>query len=110
MSWPLVSDFSRMIKTPKVALRDPALRTCRIELDGLGQPKARSGNFATVFRAYREDGSELALRVFNRGVDARREAYLSRGRFVEQRQISSLVPLVLMKKGSAPPTASSIPC
>jgi len=99
MSWPLVSDFSRMIKTPKVALRDPALRTCRIELDPLGQPRARSGNFATVFRAYREDGSEIALRVFNRAIDARREAYLARSRYIEQRQISSLVPFSYDEKG-----------
>ncbi|MCE9553172.1 MAG: hypothetical protein K8T91_07310, partial [Planctomycetes bacterium] len=47
----------------------------------------------------REDGSELALRVFNRGVDARREAYLARSRYVEQRQISSLVPFSFDEKG-----------
>ena len=71
MSWPLVSDFSRMLQTPKVAFRDVALRECMVEMDQMGQPKPRSGNFATVYRGYYLDRREFAIRVFNRKTDER---------------------------------------
>jgi len=98
-TWPLISDFSRMLKTPKFAFRDPQLRDCRIEMDQLGQPKARSGNFATVFRATQPDGSEFAVRVFNRSGDERRERYQQVHEYVENRPISSLVRFHYDEKG-----------
>ncbi len=91
MSWPLISDFSRMLQTPKVAFRKPELRECTIEKDALGQPKARSGNFATVFKGFYPDGRALAVRVFNRQGDDRRERYASVCRYLEDLPVSSLV-------------------
>ncbi len=82
MSWPLICDFSRMLQNPQVAFRDPALKACTVEMDNLGHPRARRGNFATVDRGYRPDGSMLAIRVFNRRADQRREAYEIKARYL----------------------------
>lgn len=91
MSWPLITDFSRMLQNPRVAFRDPSLRECQIELNALGQPKARSGNFATVYKAYKLDGSEFAVRVFNRRTEERRERYQLVSEYLKARHLSCLV-------------------
>ncbi|MCU0979473.1 MAG: AarF/UbiB family protein, partial [Pirellulaceae bacterium] len=90
-SWPLISDFSRVLQNPQVAFRDPDLRNCTVEMNQLGQPKARSGNFATVYRGYRPDGSEFAIRIFNRRQDERLEHYRTISDFLENRTVSSIV-------------------
>jgi len=99
MSWPLISDFSRMLQTPKVAFRDTSLRECSVEKDNLGQPKARSGNFATVFKGFRPDGSSFAIRVFNRQADTRRERYQEVSRYLEDLAVSSLVRFEYDERG-----------
>ncbi len=90
-SWPLISDFSRVLQNPQVAFRDPDLRNCTVEMNQLGQPKARSGNFATVYRGYRPDGSEFAIRIFNRRQDERLEHYRTISDYLENRVVSSIV-------------------
>lgn len=90
-SWPLISDFSRMLQNPQVAFRAPELKQCSVELNQLGQPKARSGNFATVYRGYRPDSSEFAIRIFNRRQDDRLEHYRTISAYLEHRAISSIV-------------------
>ena len=103
-SWPLVSDFARMLKTPKAAFRDPALRECTIETNHLGQPKPRSGNFATVYKAIRPDGRALAVRTFNRRSEHRRERYQQVSEFLKnhaasQTAVNSLVGFEYDEKG-----------
>jgi serine/threonine protein kinase len=99
MSWPLVTDFSRMLQTPKMAFRDPVLRECTVEKNHLGQPKPRSGNFATVYRGYRPDGSEFAIRVFNRQADLRLERYQAVHNYLKDRSIWSIVNFSYDEKG-----------
>lgn len=99
MSWPLISDFSRMIRNPSVAFKDPDLKSCEIECDQLGQPKPRSGNFATVYRAFCADGSERAIRVFNRRAEERRERYAACSRFLEANPLHSLVRFTYAENG-----------
>ncbi|MEK6234380.1 MAG: hypothetical protein N2C14_06690, partial [Planctomycetales bacterium] len=99
MSWPLVADFARMLQKPAVAFRDPQLKQCRIEMDHLGQPKPRSGNFATVYRAYRPDGSEFAVKVFNRRADQRMDRYQVAGDYFKDRNVSCMVPFEYHDKG-----------
>jgi hypothetical protein len=92
-SWPLISHFASMLKNPQVGFRDPELKQCSVEMNQLGQPKARSGNFATVYRGFRPDGSEFAIRVFNRRQDERLEHYRTISDYLENRSISSIVAL-----------------
>jgi len=90
-SWPLISDFARVLQNPQIAFRDPELRHCSVEMNQLGQPKARSGNFATVYRGYRPDGREFAIRIFNRRQDERLEHYRTISQYLENREVSSIV-------------------
>ncbi len=90
-TWPLISHFASMLKNPQVGFRDPELKQCSVEMNQLGQPKARSGNFATVYRGFRPDGGEFAIRVFNRRQDERLEHYRTISEYLENRSISSIV-------------------
>ncbi|MCY2988353.1 MAG: AarF/UbiB family protein [Planctomycetota bacterium] len=98
-SWPLISDFARMLQNPQVAFRAPELKTCSVEMNQLGQPKPRSGNFATVYRGYRPDGSEFAIRIFNRRQDERIEHYRTISEYLEQRTLSSIVKFEYDERG-----------
>ncbi|MCL4203132.1 MAG: hypothetical protein KJ000_11580 [Pirellulaceae bacterium] len=60
-------------------------------MNHLGQPKARSGNFATVYRGFRPDGKEFAIRVFNRRQDERLEHYRTISEYLQDRSMSSMV-------------------
>ncbi len=99
MSWPLISDFSRVIRNPKVAFKDPDLKACEVEVDHLGQPRPRSGNFATVYRGFCADGSELAIRVFNRRADERRERYAACSEFFKEHPLHCMLPFHYAEKG-----------
>lgn len=98
-SWPLISDYARVLQNPQVAFRDAELRRCTVEMNQLGQPKARSGNFATVYRGYRLDGSEFAIRVFNRRQDERLGHYRTVSEYLEHRAVSSVVQFHYDERG-----------
>ena len=98
-SWPLISDYARVLQNPQVAFRDAELRRCTVEMNQLGQPKARSGNFATVYRGYRPDGSEFAIRVFNRRQDERLGHYRTVSEYLEHRAVSSVVQFHYDERG-----------
>ncbi len=98
-SWPLISDIARVLQNPQVAFRDPELRQCTVEMNQLGQPKARSGNFATVYRGYRPDGREFAIRVFNRRQDERLEHYQTISDYLGNRAVSSIVHFEYDERG-----------
>ena len=90
-AWPLISDFAAVLQNPRIAFRDQQYRTATVEMNQTGQPKARSGNFATVYRGYQPDGSEFAIRIFNRRQDQRLEHYQTISRYLETRSVSSIV-------------------
>ena len=91
MAWPLLSHFANMLKNPHVGFSDPELKQCTVEMNHLGQPKARSGNFATVYRGFGPDGNEFAIRVFNRRQDERLEHYRTISEYLQDRAIASIV-------------------
>jgi len=98
-TWPLISDFARMVQNPQVAFRAPELKQCTVEMNHLGQPKARSGNFATVYRGFRADGKSFAIRVFNRRQDERLEHYRTVSEYLDQRAVSSIVKFDYDERG-----------
>jgi len=98
-SWPLISHFASMLKNPQVGFHNAELKQCSVEMNQLGQPKARSGNFATVYRGFRPDGSEFAIRVFNRRQDERLEHYRTISDYLENRSISSIVAFEYDERG-----------
>ncbi len=88
-----------MLQNPQIAFRDLRLRECRIEMDRLGQPRPRSGNFATVYRANLPDGTALAVKVFNRRAEERRERYRAISADLEQHRPEAVVRFEYDERG-----------
>ena len=99
MSWPIPSHFSKMLQNPQIAFRDPQLQACAIERDEHGQPRARAGAFANVYKGTLADRSNVALRVFTRAADERRERYAAISRYLMQHKLRSLVHFDYQEKG-----------
>ena len=107
--WPLITDFARMLQTPKVAFRDAELKTCAVEKNNLGQPKPRSGNFATVYKGFKGIGEEFAIRVFNRAADERRERYQEVADYLKNKSVPWLVGFKYDEKGIRAPDGKMYP-
>ncbi len=91
MSWPLPSDLRAALKNPRVAFRDPRLQACGIETTAGGEPRARSGSSAVVYKAISPDGAPLALRTFNTELFERRERYDEIAKYLQGHKPSCLV-------------------
>lgn len=91
MTWPTPADFCQALQNPAAAFRDARLRKCEIERNALRQPRPRSGQFATVYRALLPDQSWAAVRTFNTESRQRRERYEIISRYLQGRSLQSLV-------------------
>ncbi|MFO0375672.1 MAG: hypothetical protein ACK51N_01355, partial [bacterium] len=74
MLWPQDIDYLNALQNPATAFNDPALRQGTVEIDPLGMPKARSGNFAIVFKL-ETGGHAWAIRCFKRELYDREQRY-----------------------------------
>ncbi|MCG8586265.1 MAG: AarF/UbiB family protein, partial [Pirellulales bacterium] len=102
--WPLVSEFTTVLQTPKIAFRDQELKQCHIERNSLGQPRPWSGKFATVFHGTLPNERSLAIRIFNGRSDERRERYAAISDYLAMRNLSSLVSFDYVDNGIRCPT------
>jgi hypothetical protein len=92
MAWPLASHFSAMLQTPKLAFRDAALQTCRVEKDAMNQPRPWSGSFAVVYKGINvENGRPFAIRVFTTESPERRERYDRISEYLRTHKLPCLV-------------------
>ena len=91
MPWPLASDFQTILQDPKIAFRDPYLRSCAIERDVRGQPRAWAGSFAVVYKGIDPAGNPLAIRTFSTESPQRRGRYEQIGEFLAKRRLDCLV-------------------
>jgi serine/threonine protein kinase len=99
MVWPLASHFSSMLQNPQVAFRDPELKKCQIERNDQNQPRPRAGQFAVVYRALMANGGSMCVRVFTSETPERRERYEAVSKYLESRQLQSLVHFKYHDKG-----------
>ena len=76
---------------PRIAFRDPYLRSCSIERDALGQPRAWAGSFAVVYKGIDETGNPLAIRVFSTESPQRRGRYEQITEYLANRRLDCLV-------------------
>ena len=65
MAWPTDQEYNEAIQNPKTAFEDTELRSGSVECSATGIPKARSGNFATVYKVV-SDGVPFAVKCFRR--------------------------------------------
>ncbi len=91
MPWPLASDFQTILQNPRIAFRDPYLRSCSIEKDVRGQPRAWSGSFAVVYKGIDESGNPVAIRVFSTESPHRHARYEKIGDYLRNRRVACLV-------------------
>lgn len=63
MAWPSPQDYNEAVQNPAFAFFDDQLRCAAPELNSLGLPKPRCGNFASVYRLL-SAGSDFAVRCF----------------------------------------------
>src|ERR1022692_2744020 len=63
MPWPSDQDYNEAIQNPRVAFADSELQSGQTELNPMSLPKARSGNFATVYKVV-TNGGTWAVRCF----------------------------------------------
>lgn len=63
MRWPSDQDYNEAIQNPKTAFDDADLQSGVVESYATGIPKARSGNFASVYKVL-ANGSSYAVKCF----------------------------------------------
>ncbi len=73
VSWPSPQDFQEAMQIPQLRLADPELKTGQPELDALGLPRPRSGNFASVYHLMLASTTHVAVRCFLNRVETDRE-------------------------------------
>ncbi|MGA2067057.1 MAG: serine/threonine-protein kinase [Thermoguttaceae bacterium] len=91
MAWPLPSHFQASLQNPRIAFRDPELRSCSFEENALGQPRPWAGNFAVVYKGTGADGTSRAVRVFSTESPQRRERYDCVAEYLTARKLPCLV-------------------
>src|SRR5438105_9120604 len=78
MGWPQPTDYNEALQNPRACFADAELRQGEAEADALGLPRARSGNFADVYRVHcAATGNTWAVKCFTRqaaGLHARYQA------------------------------------
>ena len=74
MAWPTQQDYNEAIQNPRTCFEEIDLQTAVVECNNLGLPRARSGNFATVYK-FDSGGKKWAARCFNRQTPDQQEKY-----------------------------------
>ncbi|MEK8017893.1 MAG: DUF1566 domain-containing protein [Candidatus Parabeggiatoa sp.] len=104
MAWPTAQDYSEAVQNPRLNFQDAELKTGQVELNQLGLPRPRSGNFATVYRM-RCGQHNWAVRCFLRNVTDQQERYaeisdyLARLKRLGRIQLPYMVDFEFLEKG-----------
>lgn len=81
-----------MLQNPRVAFRDPVLKSCAMEKDERNQPRPWAGQFAVVFKGIPADGGDpVAVRVFTTESPERHERYDLISAYLRERRLRCLV-------------------
>lgn len=98
MAWPHLSAYSDAVQIPVDAFGDPALRRGVVETNQLGLPRARTGNFACVFKV-RSEGRDWAVRCFLRGSADQQERYAAISQHLQGARLPYVVSFEFQPKG-----------
>ena len=74
VAWPSPQDYNESIQNPAFCFSNSPLAKTEPELNVIGLPKPASGNFASVYRLYSENG-EWAVRCFLQPMSDQQERY-----------------------------------
>jgi len=96
--WPSPQDYREAIQNPSICLSDPELRRADLEIDALGLPVVRSGQYATVFKLSGSDRS-WAVRCFLHNFRDRAKRYRLISDFIIRDDLECTVGFELIDKG-----------
>ncbi len=74
IAWPTPQDYQEAIQSPAQTLSDETLKSGETELNALGLPRPRTGNFASVYRVKCRD-KDYAVRFFLNNITDQDERY-----------------------------------
>jgi hypothetical protein len=98
MAWPTLQEYNEAIQTPQNAFNDPELKTGTPEIDRLGLPRVRTGQFASVYRmkcAHRD----WAVRCFSQEVKDQQARYKAIDDYLSPLHIPHIVGFDYLDKG-----------
>lgn len=98
MSWPNEQEYNEAIQNPQTCFEDIDLRTGKVEINQLGLPKPRSGNFATVYKV--DSGTKKwAVRCFRRQTQDQQERYSAINAYLQQVSLAYTVGFTYLIRG-----------
>jgi serine/threonine protein kinase len=98
MPWPRLDEYNQAIQNPRICFEDPELRTGTPEVDKLGLPRPRSGNFATVYRLDCA-ARKWAVKCFSRQTKDQEERYTAINSYLSQASLPYTVGFSYLVKG-----------
>ena len=98
MPWPSDQDYNEAIQNPRIAFADPELQSGLVEVNKMGIPKARSGNFATVYKVT-VNGTSHAVRCFRYDDPEHNIRYPAIASYLMQNSLPYMVPFLYMPEG-----------
>jgi serine/threonine protein kinase len=98
VAWPAPSDYQEAIQSPRLCFRDQELQQCEPEVDGIGLPRAISGNFAIVFPMVK-GGKRWAVRCFSTYYPDQEQRYAAISEYLRQNPLSCMVAFEFLREG-----------
>lgn len=98
MAWPSDQDYNEAIQNPRIAFADHELQSGTVELNAMGIPKARAGNFATVYKIS-VDGAAHAVRCFRYDNPEHNTRYPAIASYLTQNALPYMVSFRYMSQG-----------
>jgi|SRR5579871_112704 len=98
MPWPSDQDYNEAIQNPRIAFDDQELQGGHVELNSMGIPKARSGNFATVYKVM-ANGTAHAVRCFRYDNPEHKVRYPAIASYLTQKALPYMVSFRYMSHG-----------
>jgi hypothetical protein len=98
VAWPAPSDYQEAIQSPRLCFRDQVLQRCKPEADGIGLPRAISGNFAVVFPVV-NGGSRWAVRCFSTYHPDQEQRYAAISAYLRQNSLPCMVGFEFLRDG-----------
>ncbi len=98
MNWPLSQDYNEAVQMPAAAFADPELRTGQVQVNALGLPLPRSGNFADVYQV-QCPAATWAVKCFTRHVPGQGERYSEVSRHLQTARLPFAVDFQYLEQG-----------
>lgn len=98
VNWPSPQDYNEAVQNLRQNCSDSDLRNAVVEVTRLGLPSARTGAFASVYRAHAE-GRDFALRCFLRDIADQEERYEKISQFVRSDSLPYTVTFDFLADG-----------